>query len=66
MLSLDEFRAYKVLPPPHMTSMHSSRDGCFSSCSGFSMGFVGLRFICPSCVVSFEVREHGSGMYCCV
>jgi hypothetical protein len=66
MLGFDELRAYNVLPPPHMTSVRPSRDGCFSSCSGSFPGFVGLRFICPSCVVSFEVREHGSGMYCCV
>jgi hypothetical protein len=60
MLSLDELRSYNVLPPPHMTSMHPSRDGCFSSCSGSFTGFMGLRFICPSCVVSSEEHECGS------
>jgi hypothetical protein len=51
---------YKALPLPHISSPHPSRVGCFSSCSGFSVGFVGLRFICLLCVGYYEGKEAWS------
>jgi hypothetical protein len=70
MLASVEELAYKALPPPHIASLYLSRVGCFSSCSGFFPGFVGLRFICLSCVVSSEGHECGSEfrirVHCCV
>ena len=59
---MDELWAYNVLPPPHRTSMRSSRDVCFSSCSGSFPGFMGLRFICLLSALFFA--EKGEGKMC--
>jgi len=58
--------AYKALLPPHFRGESQARGYTCSDFFGVFEGFMGLRFICLSCVVSYEVRGHGSGVYCCV
>ena len=58
--------AYKALLPPHSRDEPRVRGYMCWGFSGVFGGFMGLRFICLLCVVSYEVRGHGSGVYCCV